>query len=301
MSVEPSKPKSCSQSVQSVFSDLRGAHDEFGNVFGEMFDQLESMSLELFARHKCLELSTQQQAEHETANNEHGRQFHECLEELRGLEAKVCSAHEEAERVWSEISATHQKFLQEHAGLDEIQEEIRGVSTEFRTMLQDVEKDRVETRQLQESIQEHVQQLARVSAEAMATQSVSSHDEQLSQIVETIRQQQAAWQQDRVLLESELETERQRAAQQNEAFVEQRGLVAQQQAELDGELKRMRSLLEILLNNMNQPFGTNTDHADQTASCPENAALESMLAQFEMLQRDLAQRRESRYKDAAKR
>lgn len=299
MSAKLPEPTSCSESVQSAFGDLRGTQNELDNVFGDVFDQLESLSLELFARHKCLELSTQHQAQHETAGAEHGRQFHECLEELRELQAKVLSAHEEAERVWSEISATHQQFRQEHVELHETQEEMRRISTELHTMCEGVERDRVELRQMRESVQEHLQRLASVSAES-AAQSSSGHDEQFAQVIEATRQQQAAWQNDRVGLAAELEAERQRTAQQNETLAEQRCLAAQQQAELAGELKRMRSLLEILLNQMNQPFGANTDNGNKTSSSSENAALESVLRQFEMLQRDLAQRRADRLKDTAK-
>ena len=296
MSAELPEPTSCLTSVQSALSDLRGTHDEFANFFGDAFDQLESLSLELLARHKCLELGTQHQAEHEAAGAEHERQFRECLEELRELKAKIQSAHEETVRIGSETSAVHQQFLQEHAEVRETREEIRRISTEFRAMREGVEQDRVESRQRQETIQEHLQRLASISADSAAAQSLSHHDEQLSEVLEATRQQQAAWQQDRAGLEAKLEAERQRSAQQNEVLAEQRRLAAQQQAELAGELKRMRSLLEVLLSHMNKPFGANTN-GDNQASSSENAAVESVLAQFEMLQRDLAERRAGWHKD----
>ena len=296
MSAELPEPTSCLTSVQSALSDLRGTHDEFANFFGDAFDQLESLSLELLARHKCLELGTQHQAEHEAAGAEHERQFRECLEELRELKAKIQSAREETVRIGSETSAVHQQFLQEHAEVRETREEIRRISTEFRAMREGVEQDRVESRQRQETIQEHLQRLASISADPAAAQSLSHHDEQLSEVLEATRQQQAAWQQDRAGLEAKLEAERQRSAQQNEVLAEQRRLAAQQQAELAGELKRMRSLLEVLLSHMNKPFGANTN-GDNQASSSENAAVESVLAQFEMLQRDLAERRAGWHKD----
>jgi len=295
VSVELSNPTS----VQSVFSDLRGAQDEFANSFSEVFDQLESLSLELFARHKCLELSSQRQAEQETGGAEHERQVHESLDELRELASTVRSAHEESAQVWSEISATHQQFVREHAELHESQEEMRRIGAEFRAMREDVERERAESRQVQASIQEHLQRLASVTAEALAAQPPSGQDEQLSQVLEATRQQQAAWQQDRAGLEAELEAERQRAAQQNEDLAEQRRLVAQQQAELAGELKRMRSLLEVILNHMNRP-SANAATGKPASSSSEDAALGSVLAQFEMLQRDLAQRRADGQKSTVK-
>jgi chromosome segregation ATPase len=260
----------------------------------------ESLMLELFTRHKCLESRIQHQAEYDATGAEYERPFRECLEELRALEAKVHSAHEETARIWPEISTAHQQFLQEHAELHETREEIRRISTEFCAMCEGVEQDRVESRQRQESIQEHLQRLASISADPAAAQSLSNHDEQLSQVLEANRQQQAAWQQDRAGLEAKLEAERQRSVQQNEALAAQRQLAARQQAELAGELKRMRSLLEVLSIHMNRPFGANTDGDNQTPSS-ENAAVESVLAQFEMLQRDLAERRAGWNGDTAKR
>jgi len=134
-------------------------------------------------------------------------------------------------------------------------------------------------------------------AKMAASPSPAGRDEQLAQVLDAASQQQASWQQDRAGLEAELKAERQRAAQQGEALAEQRRLAAEQQAEFAGELKRMRSLLELLLNHMKQPLGGKIGDGKQTTLSPENAALESMLAQFEMLQSDLAQRRAGERKD----
>jgi hypothetical protein len=254
MSIEKSKPAACATVVESVFSDLRSSQGEFENLFSDIFDQLESLSLELFARHKCLELSTRHQAEREADGGEHEGLFRESLEGL--------------------------------------QTEIRQFGTEFHAMREDAERSKAESRQFQEKVQEHLERLTNASAEMAARQWSAGQDEQLAQMLETTRQQEAAWRQDRAGLEAELEAARQRALQQSGALAEQRSLAAQQQAELAGELKRMRSLLEGILKQMNQPLGA--DAGDPTSSSSENAALASMLAQFEVLQRDLAQRRAGR-------
>ena len=288
-------------SLRSAFSDLSGVHDEYAKFFSDTFDQLESMSLELFARHKCLEVSAQHRTDQEAAGAEHESQFRECMEELRDLKTKVCSAQKETEKLWSEISATHQQFLQEHSELRETREHLLHLNAEIRTMREGVEQQRTESLKKQDSIEEHLKRLASSFADLATAQPAAGNDEQLARILETSRQQQANWQQDRAGLEAELEAERQRTARQNEALTEQRRLAAEQQAELAGELKRMRSLMELLLNHMNQPAGGNAGDGKQASSSPENAALESMLAQFEMLQHDLAQRRAGGLKDMAKR
>jgi uncharacterized coiled-coil DUF342 family protein len=299
VSAELSEPRPNPISVRTSLSDLCGVHNEFAKFVGNAFDELESLSLELFARHKCLELSAQHQTENEATDAACERHFNECLEELRDLKAKVCSVHEETVKMWSEISTTHQQFVREHAELHEICEELGRNSAELLAMRDSVEQNRGESRQRQESIEEHLQRLTTALAKSVAS-APSGHDEQLFQVLETVRQQQASWQQDREGLEADLKAERQRTAQQSEALAEQRRGAAEQQAVLAGEVKRMRSLIELLLNHMNQPFGGDTGNGKQTPPSPENAALESMLAQFEMLQRDLAQRRASERKDSAK-
>jgi len=297
VSAEPLETKLGSTSVQSAFSDLVGVHSEAAEFFGSTLDQLESLSLELFARHKCLELNAQHQAEQEAVAAAHERQFSGCLEELRDLKAKFRSANEETVKMWSEISTTHQQLLRGHAELGEIREELRRNGAEFLATRDGVEKNRAESRQSQESIAEHLQRLAAAMAKMAASPSPAGRDEQLAQVLDAASQQQASWQQDRAGLEAELKAERQRAAQQGEALAEQRRLAAEQQAEFAGELKRMRSLLELLLNHMKQPLGGKIGDGKQTTLSPENAALESMLAQFEMLQSDLAQRRAGERKD----
>jgi DNA repair exonuclease SbcCD ATPase subunit len=285
--------------VESAIGDLRGEHGEFANFFSGVFDQLESLMLELFGQHKWVESRIQCQAEQEAAGAEREQQFRAGLEEMRELEAKARAAHEGMTRIESEISGACQKFLQERAELQETREEVRLIGAEFRALREGVEQDRAELRQRQESIQDQFQGLASILADPAAVQSLLGRDEQLSQIREVIREvigeQQVAWHQDRARLEAELDAERQRAAQQNEVIAEQRRQAAQQQAELDGQLKRMRTLIELLSNNMNPPFGADGNPASPST---EEGALASAFSQFQTLLRAHAQRRAGRQEES---
>jgi len=285
-----------STSVKDAFSDLNDIHSEYAKFFGDTFDQIEAMSLELFARHKRLELSTQTQAEQEAFGAQYVKQFQECIDQLQALREEYGSGRKDTEKMWSEISAFQQQYLEEHSELRETQKELQRIAKELQAMRDGVEQERAESQRRQENIENHLQKMAKTVTETIAAQTMAGTDEQIAQLMESARQQEAAWQKDREGLETELETERQRTARQNEMITDQRRLAAEQQAELAGELKRMRSLLELLLNHMNQPMG-----GDGRQSGSENSALESMLAQFEMLQRDLAQRRASSLKETAKR
>ena len=201
MSVDLSEHAAGPASAHEPLDELRTAQDEFGNFFGDVFDQLQSLSLELFARHKCLEL---------------------------GVE----------------------NVPQENAELREILVELRGLGAEFRGLKEDVERERV-----------RIQELF-----------------------------QTAWQEEKAALEAELDAVRRHAASQGEALAEQRRLASQQQGEITGELKRMRSLIETLTQQMRNGRPGKGD-ADGATRPPDSEVLGSVLAQFELLQRDVARRR----------
>jgi len=291
VSAELSDTASRPNALQDVFNDLREAQNNVAGCFSDVFDQLETLSLEVFARHKCLQWSADRQAEAEAGDAERNRALDERLESLRELETKIRSAFEEASRLWSEMSAACKESVGHGmSSSQETRDQLQCMSEQLQAVLAEMEHNREESQRFQQTVQEQLQRLAAVAADWMAAQSASNHDEQLAQLIETSRQQQAAWQQERARLEAELKAERQRAAEQAEAAAQQRQAAAQQQAELAGELKRMRSLLEVLQNNMSASPGASAAPG-AASSTSENFALESMLAQFEMLQRDLAQRR----------
>ena len=124
-----------------------------------------------------------------------------------------------------------------------------------------------------------------LTAELAEAQSQPKNDAQIADILEHTRQQQAEWLEQRAELESELEAMRRRAAEQAEALSEQKRLAGQQRAELSGELKRMRNLLQ---NLASQVRGDPAVSGHETKPPPvDSAVLGSVLAQFEMLQRDI--------------
>ena len=49
------EPPSASDSPRIALAEIRAARDDYSRFFGDMFDQLQTLSLEMFGRHKCLE------------------------------------------------------------------------------------------------------------------------------------------------------------------------------------------------------------------------------------------------------
>ena len=190
------------------------------------------------------------------------------------------------------IRAGYQRFLDDQPKLREIRESFRQIAGEFSGIKEDVQRERKDLHELYANVESQLSRLSTLTAELTEAQARPVHDSQIAEILEHTRQQQAEWLQQRAALEAELDAMRRRAAEQAEALSEQKRLAGQQQAELAGELKRMRSLLEALAS---QVRGGPVAPRRSTKPQPDDSAvLGSVLAQFEMLQRDITFRRSKR-------
>ena len=67
-----------------ALDEFRATQDEFSEFFGNVFDQLQAMSLELFARHKSMEFSTD---------------LHEVREGFRQITGEFSGIKEELQRM----------------------------------------------------------------------------------------------------------------------------------------------------------------------------------------------------------
>jgi chromosome segregation ATPase len=235
-----------SGSVTAVLEELHAEHDECGQFFGDVFDQLQSLSLELFARHRCLELAAKQQTEREAAASQSGGQFEQLVQEVHDTQTQMREFQSQVQQAWDGV----RKALKE-----------------------------LETR-------------------SESAQAGGVDQERLDQILDDARQQRTVWEQERAALEAELETVRNRSAELAETLAEQKRLSAQQQAEWSSELKRMRSLLEAISGQMVQdgsgPAVARSARGETVAGTAADPVLDSVMAQFAMLQQEVTQRRAAR-------
>ena len=114
--------------------------------------------------------------------------------------------------------------------------------------------------------------------------------------MQEMQQQHGQVEQERRLLESELEAVRNRAVEMAEMLDEQKRQATQQQGQWTDELKRMRRLLEDMSVRTvrDEPVVPVEQQPVPRQPAPRRAAdpaLDSVMAQFEMLQKDLARRR----------
>ncbi|MEI8375133.1 MAG: hypothetical protein WCJ35_20120 [Planctomycetota bacterium] len=292
MSIDPQEPLGDIESACIALDEFRVTQDECTDFFGDVFDQLQALSLELFARHKCLVVSTEQKAESEVTLVGFREEIHRSLEGLEQLHGQLQADQQETQRSWAEIRAGYQRFLDDHADLREVREGFRQIAGEFSGIKEDVQRDRKDLHELYASVENQLSRLSTWTAELTEAQAGPTHNPQIADILEHTRQQQAEWLQQRAALEAELDVLRRRATEQAEALSEQKRLAGQQQAELAGELKRMRSLLETLTGQVRgEPLTTDESKKSRPA---DSSVLGSVLAQFEMLQRDITLRRTKR-------
>ncbi len=228
MSTELQAPEDA-DAARAALDELLTSHDECNEFFGDVFDQIQALSLELFARQKCQELNS-------------GQQF--------AADATVAACREEFSRATDQI------------------------------------------RQLSTGIGSQLADLTAVANEIAKTRENPANEAQIAAILENVRCQQADWIQQRSAFEAEIETLRAHAVEQEEALHEQKRLAARQQAELAGELKRMRSLMEALTGHVRvEPAASGGNSGDGKRAPPVDAfMLDSVLAQYQMLQRDNAAR-----------
>ncbi len=110
-------------------------------------------------------------------------------------------------------------------------------------------------------------------------------------------EQLSALEQERAALESELEVVRSRAAELNETVTLQQREIAEQKTELSSELQQLRRLMEKQTdliadratdaNRITSPVEQLTPEKTQ----PNDPVVNSVMAQFAKLQKDVAQRR----------
>jgi len=154
-------------------------------------------------------------------------------------------------------------------------------------------------------IAEVAQAVAELAArEPAGGKSIESSDAESS---DAVRRERAEARHEQTVLETELEAVRARAAELTEALEAQRREAAENHAQWVDELRRQRLLLEdlarLVVERSSSSAASSAAAPTPGAPVPDvqaaDSALESVMAQFEMLQRDVARRRSKAAKSQA--
>jgi chromosome segregation ATPase len=266
------------EQVREALVEICSSHDEYDKFFTEMFDQLGAMSRELAQRQLQIENDARQRTNRAIAEASAHQE-----------EARLIMDEAKQERV--EINSMQEVVHTQLGKLDAISSEVAEARGELNAMRGELAQVRGELQQRPDSLQSKPVAEPDPRIEARFRQ-------QIQQIQQMARQQESL-EQERKELEFELDAVRGRAAELSESLSEQKRTAIQQQTEWAKEFKRMRMLLESMSGRLADGFAVPVATGPAPAapsSAPAHApsqdpALDTVLAQFELLQRDVTRRR----------
>jgi chromosome segregation ATPase len=294
------------KTAHSSLDQICASHDEFERFFLGVFDRLEEITQELVRRQKAW--------------------FHERQE----IESRVERRLADLEREKTELADEWER-IREQCKVEGDQAAATDGSSgaALEQMLEESDRQRAALRDAHQSAQSHTEHLAEVarqlidvhqelaearaglehqreSLEAESTETCDARlDEASLEELRRLETQRAQWQQERAVLETELDAVRNRVAELSEALADEKRSVAEERARWSGELKRMRRVLERLPAHQVEPAagpisepqkltaGESSVPSSPTGTPGGDPVLDSVAAQFEMLQKDLAKRRKA--------
>ncbi len=209
-----------------------------------------------------------------------GRQeYEEFLEEsLRRLEATLNDAVREQQSWEAERTQAQSELVEQAAELERRRQELESQRERFFKEMLAAALDK-----FQERIDLLAERISPVDASAMVA---------AESRIEKMLEERAEILQSRAVLEAELETLRQRAADLMGTIEEQKRAAAQQNQWGD-DLRRQRQMLELLLQKTAEleSLAADTKARETIPAAADDSALSSVLSQFEVLQKDIARRR----------
>jgi chromosome segregation ATPase len=262
-------------SVCGALAEIRASHGEFGKFFSEVFDQLTVMTSQLAARQEHLVQAAEEHGSQDgTQASTHGEKLQQLLEEALQQRAEQRESQEAVRSQLTRLAAVAAELADAQTAWGDVRNEVTTLGNDIR------------------------QQFAQVQAvQAQSADQGAYHE--LQQQMQKMVQQQAVLEQERKGLEAELEAVRGRAAELADALAGQKRQLAQQQASWAEEFKRIRLLLEVMGGRLSEGIHAINPArpeparkvAPATTAAAGDPVLESVMAQFEILQKDVARRR----------
>jgi hypothetical protein len=279
--------------VREWLAVVANGHEQSGRFLAQTLDQLESLFGELVRSQSAWsadETRARQEWERRTNDLETERAAlsaeREQLRQILQIAGSVGSPAPSSEGI--ELQQMLQDMRCEHGALNEM---LASAESQVAN-LAEATSQLTETR---EQLRQHMERAGAASSPESASGDDAAAAEQLR-----------GMEQERLVLETELESVRNRAAEMSETLAQQSRQMADERARWADELKRMRQVLEAIAQRQLEQSGVGETNAGaareprppagKAATGPGAASdpvLDSVMAQFEMLQKDLARRRKA--------
>ncbi len=298
MSVELSLFTIDTSALQETVSRMCAGYDRLEAFLRTHFGELENLAEEMLRHGQRVEAARQDhdvqwanrelQLDHQRGELEATLERIQTLTDQLGSTAAVNgSGAEQFQEVFARIEGERSSLQAAIAASEAHGAELARMAAELAAARQDL----VETREELRSQRGLLSQVA-APAEPAANPAIQEQLEQLEQ-------ERLAWVQERAVLETELDAVRTRAAELADALEDDRQRAASERKDWATELHQMRQLLQTLsdrppaaVNGSSVPVHTAPEPAEADDS--QDPVLDSVMAQFEILQKDLARRRKAK-------
>lgn len=218
-------------------------------------------------------------------------EFQQHKDQLQSIQEAAAAQIETLTAAVSELGALQGALAKDHGKAGP-----RG--KELDSLLKELQQQRDEIQGIRQ-ISEQQTEVISAALKQHQTESSAPRGE-IEENLQQLEQQHAQLEQERRMLELELESVRNRAAEMSESLTQQKREMTRQQADWSKELKHMRRAIEGISEGMVEgslpPSASGPAPAKRPDEAPPAAddadpVLDSVMAQFEMLQKDLAKRR----------
>ncbi len=284
-------------------AQIRTAHEEFDRFFCEVFEDLDALAGQMAQRHRAWQAGrSEAESDLEQRAAELDQQRAALVTQIEQVHRASHSSPEESDAAsqrMGELAELRAAIEQDRSALHAAMDAAQAQASELADVVRELAQARA-------ALSEARQELLRPSAEGGAAPVVGEADDVLREQLRQAEQERQAMEQERAVLETELEAVRNRAAEMAEMLAQQKRQMSEQRDQWSDELRRMRQMLEVLSGRLADVEAAPPQAAASRQATPESnggaapaapgqaddAVLDSVMAQFQMLQKDRARRRE---------
>lgn len=283
--------------VRNALDEIRACRDETQSFFGGIFDQLDSLCETLLTRQRQVENPAAERSDNVLASGTAGNNRLDCLlkefdagrEEIRGAQQTVQEQLTRLAAAKEDLTAARNELQAARAELARQGQELSAISSQSISASQEVQSS------IKDEIRQMDEQRSLLEKECAAMEKAAESN--IQNKIQDVERQQALLENQRAAMEMELASVGDKAARIADMLAEQKRISAPQQAEWVENLLQMRAMLE----NLTRQFAQGKRQVEASppvirqtgvaAAASADPVLESVLAQFEVLQQDRVFRR----------